>query len=95
MDKILQKLKDIQQNAAALNNQGPVSSNDMFTEEFMVNHTGSHSLKAFFHSGGFENFPNVDANELDAYIQQSTDFKSWKDMQKSAAREYYKKKLFS
>lgn len=52
-DKLSQKLKEIQRNAENLSNNGQVSFKDIFTESFMLKHTGMQSMSKFLEAGGF------------------------------------------
>lgn len=97
-DKLSQKLKEIQRNAENLSNNGQVSFKDLFTESFMLKHTGMQSMSKFLKTGGFhvestKDFEEIPDDVFDKHVQKFSDFNSWKAMLDKAVEEYTIKKL--
>lgn len=65
---------------------------DIFSLAFMTQHTQVKSIGEFFVSGGFmpedmQDICELPREELDAYVQQQTDFDNWNQMLNNAVDE--------
>lgn len=70
---------------------GHVSLKKLFPENFMQKHTKFKTIKELLAAINImdqQAFDERDKTEVDAFIAQHTDFKSWDDMQSTAAKEF-------
>ena len=76
---------------------GKVPAEELFTEDFMSQHTQVSSFEKFLIQGGFgtdnESFQAIPAEELDEYVKNHSDFACWRDMLKSSATNYALRQL--
>ena len=91
-------LKKLKKNLQNLKNVQRVSFPELFNEGFMQKHTNYQTIEAMFTASGFkvesqEDFTAISDTEWDFFIQKSTHFSSWEEMQKTAAGEFAAKKL--
>ena len=76
---------------------GMVSFNDLFTASFMTLHTQFSGFKELLDAGKYNvnslaDFNAIISPEFDEFINKTTKFKSWEEMQSTAVAEYFKKK---
>lgn len=62
---------------------------ELFPEKFMSTHTKFHSFMDFIAGGGFTcksqaDFDKLNSSQMDAYITESTHFKSWAEFLKAS-----------
>lgn len=72
---------------------GEISMNELFTDSFMKSYTEFDSLDEFFAESPWvveseSDFENIPADEIDAYVENRTDFESWDAMLRAGGREY-------
>lgn len=76
---------------------GKVPAEELFTEDFMSQHTQVSSFEKFLIQGGFgtdnESFQAIPAEELDEYVKNHSDFACWQDMLKSSTANYVYRQL--
>ena len=93
----LDKLKDLQHRAEALEGEHQIPFSDLFNSGFMQAHTKASSFEEFLTQGGYgttkEEFEAIPDVEFDEYVKNNTDFESWLDMQKAAGAAYISKRL--
>lgn len=76
---------------------GKVPAEELFTENFMRQHTQVSSFEEFLIQGGFgtdtESFNAIPTDELDEYVKKHSDFACWQDMFKSSTANYVYRQL--
>ena len=97
-DNFEKELKRIQKEAEKLEGNHAVSLVELFTDEFMRQHTPYASLEELFTEGHFEvnskeDIEAIPDKEMDDHVAQTTEFDSWEDMQSAAVKDYTIKKL--
>lgn len=75
-----------------------VDFDELFTEEFMLEHANLSSFDAFLKQGNFEvnseeDFVNIPDDVFDEYVSKYTDFPNWEEMLGTATEEYALKYL--
>jgi hypothetical protein len=75
---------------------GMVSFNDLFTASFLTSYTQYPNFKALLDAGNYNvnsiaDFNSILTPEFDEFINKSTKFKSWEEMQTAAVNEYFKR----
>lgn len=74
------------ENFDSLNNlKGSMDFTDLFPGEFMKQYTKFESIQELLSSGGFfinseEDYEAIPDQDIDAYIQKTTKFGSWREM---------------
>lgn len=73
-----------------------VSFNDLFTSSFLTTYTQFPNFKELLDAGNFkvnslEDFQAILSIEFDEFINKTTKFKNWEEMQKTAVDEFFKK----
>lgn len=73
-----------------------VSFNDLFTSSFLTSYTEFSNFKELLDAGNFkvnslEEFQTILNNEFDEFINKTTKFKTWEEMQKTAIDEFFKR----
>lgn len=94
------KQKDLEQPSTNQNEEHQVSFIDLFSGDFMKNHTKFGSIGEMLESSGhkvdsIEDFEKIPTQEWDAFVSKRTDFSNWEEMLKTAAEQYFSKKLGS
>lgn len=93
----LDKLKDLQQRAEALEGEHQVPFSELYNADFMRQHTKASSFEEFLIQGGYgttkEEFEAIPDDEFDEYVRNTTDFESWLGMQEAAGAAYISKRL--
>ena len=98
LDKLQDKLKDMQRSASALHGTRTVPISELLTPGFVRKHSRFSSADELFTASGFkvesqEDFEKIPDLEWDAFISNSTTFRSWKEMLNAAGADYAKKQL--
>lgn len=97
-DDLEKQLDNLSKKAEALDGTHDVPFSDLFTNAFMLSHSGFSTIDALLESSGIHiqnqaDFENLPEKQLDSIIQEKTDFSSWEEMSIAAASEYARKKL--
>jgi hypothetical protein len=92
------KLRQLSDNAAALDGQHNVSFAELFNGTFMKKNTRYSSMGELFSDGGFkienqQDFEAISEATLDAHIAKNTQFKNWGEMKSAAGTQWMKRKL--
>lgn len=98
LDKFQRDLSNIAKKAQELEGQKNFSFEELFNVSFMNKHTSFTNFNDFLVAGGFivnsaEDFKAIPDDEFDEYIQKSTKFTSWSQMQEEATGEYVARQL--
>lgn len=98
LDKLQDKLKDMQRRASALHGTRSVPISEMLTPAFLRKHSRFGSTDEMFAASGFqvesqEDFEKIPDAEWDAFVSKATTFRTWKAMLGAAAADYAKKKI--
>lgn len=95
LDKFQKKLQQLRKNAKELNGKHSVPFDDLFSKEFMHTHCSFSSIQAMLDASPFKDmeFKDIPDADWDAYVSQSTNFKSWKDMKAAGTKKWAAKKL--
>jgi hypothetical protein len=93
LDKILKGLQKKVENAG-----GEISFPDLFNPKFMATYTDFGSIDDFLDKSPFEintqeDLENLDENELDKYVRETTRFNSWEEMKGKAGEIHITKQL--
>jgi hypothetical protein len=97
-DDLTKNLKNLQNKLGQLEGTNKVLFGEIFSASFMSRHTKFSSIDTMFEAGGFKvdseaDFEKIPEVELDAFVESTTSFSSWKDMQEKASQEWVTKKL--
>lgn len=89
-------LKDLEKKVQSAN--GEVEFSVLFNPNFMTTFTNFSNIDEFFKRSPFEvsskdDFEQLDENELDQYVAETTRFSSWEEMKGKAGELYVKHKL--
>ena len=98
MMKISNNFKKLEDRLRRIDGAPSVELSKLFNPEFMRSHTSHSSFAAFVEASPFkvsieEEFNAIPDAEWDKYVQSSTRFNSWAEMQKRAAAEWVKQEL--
>lgn len=98
LDDISNRLNQLSENAQSISGTHEYSFKEIFSEEFMVEHTNFSTIGEFLLSSpekisNSEEFEKADESILDAYISEQTKFKTWEEMMSAAAQILIMKKL--
>lgn len=85
-------------NAEELDGENEVSVDDLFTEQFMREHTEVTSFEEFVERSQWEveseeDFEAIPEDEFDTYVSNNSDFDSWEDMYGTAATEWMAREI--
>lgn len=91
--------RNLSRNLQELDRSHNIPFSELFPEEFVKQHTKFTSIYKLFEAGGFntesaESFKAITDEDLDRFVAENTDFKTWSDMKDKAAAEWVKKKMF-
>jgi len=97
-DDLKHNLEELQRKAKELDGTHNVSFDELFPPAFMAKNTKHQTIDALVKASGFtinskEDFKAIPDDQWDSYIQQNTRFSNWKEMQQTAANEYFARKL--
>lgn len=98
LDDISNRLNQLSENAQSISGTHEYSFKEIFSEEFMVEHTNFSTIGEFLLSSpekisNSEEFEKADESILDAYISEQTKFNTWEEMMSAAAQILIMKKL--
>lgn len=93
LDDLANQFGEMADNAEELEGENTVSLRDLFTEEFMRQHTAVTSFENFIEQSQWqveseEDFEAIPEDEFDEYVKAHSDFESWEDMLGTAANEW-------
>ncbi|MRT04068.1 hypothetical protein [Ewingella americana] len=96
--KVMSQIEQLQKNLKSIEGQSEVPITEILNEEFLTKFTSFVSVEDMFEKSGFkidtaEDFKAIPDNEWESFIVDNTKFSSWKEMQESAANDYFQKKL--
>jgi hypothetical protein len=94
----MSKIDDLKGKLMKLEGPQNIPFKELFTLDFMRKHTRFTNIDEMLKAGGFEtenqaDFEKTSEDEIDQFVKQQTTFKTWKEMRKSAAEQWFKKKL--
>ncbi len=97
-DDLAKHLDDLAQRAQDLDGQHSVPVAELMPPEFVSKCSSFGTIDALFEASPFkiesaEDFAAIPDDDWDAFIAQSTSFKSWEEMQEAAATEWTTKQL--
>lgn len=98
LDDISNRLNQLSENAQSISGTHEYSFKEIFSEEFMVEHTNFSTIGEFLLSSpekisNSEEFEKADESILDAYISEQTKFNTWEEMMSAATQTLIMKKL--
>lgn len=87
--------KKLQKNLDKVSGNNEVSFNDLFTDSFMEKNTEYRTIDEFVNNSKFDftDIESIDERELDKFVNQKTDFSTWKQMLTSASEIWTAKQL--
>lgn len=96
-DDLIDKLDEIQESVNNLDGQ-QVSFDELFPRPFMQRHTDADDIEEFFERSQWnidsnEDFEAIPEIELDRYVDQHSEFRTWEQMQTKAANEWTSRQL--
>lgn len=97
-DDVFNKLDKIQENLEAIDGENQVSMDDLFDSSFMEKYTNFHNMPDFLKQPGLEittseQFKAFDEKELDKFVNKSTQFSTWSEMQHKASDAWISRQL--
>lgn len=97
-DELEKKLSQLEQNAKELDGQNDASFADLFNPNFITTYTNFNNLNEMFEKSPFtvkseEDFLAIPDDEWEKYVQETTSFGSWEEMQIKANEVYTLSKL--
>lgn len=92
------QLTELSQNAQAVSGEHQYSFNEIFTSDFMRQHTNHETIEDFLTDSpekisNTEDFEKASDEILDNFVNEQTDFKTWEDMLATASQELIARKL--
>lgn len=86
-------LEKLQQNLQKLQNTTQVSWTTLFNPRFMQKHTDHQTMEDMFKASGYsieskDDFLAIPDAEWNAFVQKTTRFTSWEEMQRTAGLEF-------
>lgn len=98
LDDLSNRLNQLSENAQSISGTHEYSFKEIFSEEFMIEHTKFSTIGEFLLSSpekisNSEEFEKADESILDAYVSEQTKFKTWEEMMSAAAQILIMKKL--
>ncbi|MCD9539591.1 hypothetical protein [Photobacterium carnosum] len=97
-DELEKQLKKIEKSMTELDGKHEVSLLELMPDSFMSKNSNYTSLQELFDSSGFkidsvEDFSEIPDEKWDAYINSSTTFENWDQMQEEALNLYIGSKI--
>ncbi len=91
-------LKKLSKNLEELGNKKSIGLYELMSENFVSKHSKYKSFDELLSSSSFtvetaEDFKAIPDDEWDSYINQNTDYDSWKEMQVKAFEYYAKEQI--
>lgn len=98
LDDFSNRLDQLSENAQSVAGTHEYSFTEVFSDEFMIEHTNFSTIDEFLLSSpekisNAEEFEKADESILDVFVSEQTKFDNWKDMMSSAAQILIMKKL--
>jgi hypothetical protein len=95
IDQLQRKLSRLQTNAQALDGKHEVPLSDLMPDSFIARHTQFSSLQEMIDASAIEDPEDLSGEQWNSYVAANSQFSSWEEMQREAAGEWAKRKLFS
>lgn len=98
LDDFSNRLDQLSENAQSVAGTHEYSFTEVFSDEFMVEHTNFSTIDEFLLSSpekisNAEEFEKADESILDVFVSEQTKFDTWKEMMSAAAQILIMKKL--
>ena len=98
LDKLENRLKQMQKAAKELEGTQQVPFSELFTTSFMQKYTSFSSFDEFLEAGGFivnssEDFEAIPSDVFDKHISSTTNFENWENMLSKATSQFVSRKL--
>ena len=98
LSELQDKLRNLSDNAKALNGQHNVRFSEIFSVSFLQRYTQFGSIDEMFAKSGFkvqtqDDFKAIPDDQWDTFISSHTQFKNWAEMKSKASAEWAKQKL--
>lgn len=98
LDDFSNRLDQLSENAQSVAGTHEYSFKEVFSDEFMIEHTNFSTIDEFLLSSpekisNAEELEKADESILDVFVSEQTKFDNWKDMMSSAAQILIMKKL--
>ena len=98
LDDFSNRLDQLSENAQSIAGTHEYSFTEVFSDEFMVEHTNFSTIDEFLLSSpekisNAEEFEKADESILDVFVSEQTKFDTWKEMMSAAAQILIMKKL--
>lgn len=96
--KIKSNIEQLKKNLEELGNTKQLRFDELFTPEFLSEHSSFTSLEEMFGKSGFkvesaDDFKAIPDQEWEDFIVGNTSFESWQNMQKAAAEAVMSKRM--
>lgn len=97
LDEFQRKLDTLEKNAKELDGEHTLSGKDLFPSSFMQKYSNVSSLQELF--PGYDvssdaTFSKIPSSVVEKAVKEHTNFNSWDELKKEAAKAYVKRKLF-
>ena len=98
LDDFSNRLDQLSENAQSVAGTHEYSFTEVFSDEFMIEHTNFSTIDEFLLSSpekisNAEEFEKADESILDVFVSEQTKFDTWKEMMSTAAQILIMKKL--
>lgn len=98
LDDFSNRLDQLSENAQSVAGTHEYSFTEVFSDEFMIEHTNFSTIDEFLISSpekisNAEEFEKADESILDVFVSEQTKFDTWKEMMSAAAQILIMKKL--
>ncbi|WP_049492606.1 hypothetical protein [Streptococcus pseudopneumoniae] len=98
LDDFSNRLDQLSENAQSVAGTHEYSFTEVFSDEFMIEHTNFSTIDEFLLSSpekisNAEEFEKADESILDVFVSEQTKFNTWKEMMSAAAQILIMKKL--
>ena len=98
LDDVADKFGEMADNAEQLGGESDVSFGDLFTEQFMQEHTDTTSFGDFINNSQWtveseQDFEAIPEGEFDEYVRDHSDFNSWENMSGAAGTEWVAREI--
>lgn len=89
LDDLEKKMSNLSNNVERLQGNHEI----VISDDFVSSHSQFASMKDLLEAGNFESIEKADDDKFDTFIEENTDFASWKEFQSTLANEYITKEL--
>ena len=98
LDDFSNRVDQLSENAQSVAGTHEYSFTEVFSDEFMIEHTNFSTIDEFLLSSpekisNAEEFEKADESILDVFVSEQTKFDTWKEMMSAAAQILIMKKL--